>query len=310
MGAPREIRLVELGPGRGTLMADLLRAARVAPGFLEAVRLDLVEINPVLREAQARALSGTRPALAGKIRWHSALSAEMLTEGRPGDRAAILIANEFLDALPVRQIVHSGGSWRERCVGLDERDALSFVLGPRVEPSGALPPGPAREGDIFEMRPGFAEVADVLRQSADVGATVALFVDYGHLAQAFGDTLQAVRSQRYVSPLAQPGTADLTAHVDFAAFGALCRQRGLAVDGPISQAEFLLKLGLAERMHKLVTTARRDQVGALESGAARISDPLGIGGLFKAVAIRSRHVPTLPPFALAPRSDKGGSDGA
>jgi SAM-dependent MidA family methyltransferase len=128
----------------------------------------------------------------------------------------------------------------------------------------------------------------------------ALFLDYGHQRTAIGETLQAARAHRYVSPLESPGESDLTAHVDFEAFSSHCRREGLAVDGPITQSEFLLKMGLVERAEKLMASAPSDQIGFLEAGARRIADPMGMGGLFKVVCARSKNVPLLPPFPPSP----------
>lgn len=288
LGAPAKINVVELGPGRGTLMSDALRAGRIVPGFLQATRLHLVESNRVLEDLQRQALSAM--SQSAPIRWHSAL-APHVADGGP----VILIANEFLDALPVRQLVYAAGAWHERCVALDDDGEFCFSDGPPAIPD-ILPDGrPAQEGDILEIRPDVADIAGTLASWSD-RPVAALFLDYGHERTAFGDTLQAVRGQSHISIFACPGEADLTAHVDFQDFARHCTARGLAVDGPISQSEFLLRMGLAERADALLASARPDQRGLLEAGARRIADPLGMGGRFKVVCVRSKGVPLLPPF--------------
>jgi len=287
MGAPAELRLVELGPGRGTMMSDALRAGGIVPGFLAAVRVDLVESNAVLREAQREVLSPISARVP--ITWH-----ETLTD-IAASAATIVLANEFLDALPVRQLVFHDGAWRERCVGLDADNRFVLLAGEMVQPETVPADRPPHEGDVLEVRPGSADIAEALRQWSRQ-PMAALVIDYGHTHTAFGDTLQAVSQHRYASLFESPGEMDLTAHVDFAAFASQCTRRGLAVDGPITQSEFLLGLGLAERTAKLMGSARPEQIGLIEAGAQRISDPLGMGGRFKVVCVRSAGVPVLPPF--------------
>lgn len=288
MGAPARVDLVELGPGRGTMMSDALRAGRIIPGFLEAVHLHLVESNPLLRETQRQTLAAMAQLVP--ISWHDALA-----PGIVGERATIVLANEFLDALPVRQLVFTGAEWRERCVGLDRQDGFVPVPGGPVQPD-RLPTGhPPREGDVLEIHPGFAHVAEVLQQWS-AQPLAALFIDYGHTGTAFGDTLQAVSRHRYASIFEKPGEMDLTAHVDFAAFTEHCTSRGLAVDGPVTQTDFLLGMGLAERAGKLMAAARPGEAGSIEAGVQRIADPLGMGGRFKVVCVHSGGVPALPPF--------------
>jgi NADH dehydrogenase [ubiquinone] 1 alpha subcomplex assembly factor 7 len=296
MGAPSHVELVELGPGRGTLMRDALRAARVVPGFLDAVRLHLVESNAALREVQREALRDLHRA----ITWHIDLPHAFMKGGGFREGPTIVIANEFLDAWPIEQLVFADGAWHRRQVGLNARGDFVFVHGAALRPEalGVTPPL-AKDGDIFEHRPGLLEIAAVLGQKSRRGPLAALFFDYGHQRTAVGETLQAVNAQRYVSPFDSPGEADLTAHVDFEDLSHHCRRRDLAVDGPITQAEFLLKMGLVERAQKLMASARSDEIGLLEAGARRIADPMGMGGLFKVVCVRSNDVPLLPPFAPA-----------
>ena len=297
MRAPMQVELIELGPGRGTLIRDAWRAARVVPGFLDAVRLHLVESNAVLRESQREALGDLRPP----ITWHADLACAFTDGEQFREGPAVVIANEFLDVWPVEQVVFADGEWYRRGVGLNAQGEFVFVRGSPVanDASSPAPPSPT-EGDVFEHRPGLRDVASILAQKSRRGPMAALFLDYGHQRTAIGETLQAARAHRYVSPLESPGESDLTAHVDFEAFSSHCRREGLAVDGPITQSEFLLKMGLVERAEKLMASAPSDQIGFLEAGARRIADPMGMGGLFKVVCARSKNVPLLPPFPPSP----------
>jgi NADH dehydrogenase [ubiquinone] 1 alpha subcomplex assembly factor 7 len=297
MGAPSEVDLVELGPGRGTLLRDAWRAARVVPGFLDAVKVRLVESHPLLRAIQHETLGDLRPA----ITWHPDLAGAFTNGDKIRDRPTIVIANEFLDAWPVEQVVFADGGWHRRRVGINAHGEFIFERGSRVG-GGALWPAPPlpKEGDVFEHRPGLSYVASILGPKSRRGPMAALFLDYGHQRTAAGETLQAVRAHRFVSPFEWPGESDLTAHVDFEALSTHCRREGLAVDGPMTQSEFLLKMGLVERAEKLMASVPSDQIGLLEAGARRIADPMGMGGLFKVVCARSKNVPPLPPFPPSP----------
>jgi NADH dehydrogenase [ubiquinone] 1 alpha subcomplex assembly factor 7 len=279
MGRPAPLNLVELGPGRGTLMADALRAAKAAPGFIEAVRVHLVEASGPLRQMQraALAVSGLAPA------WHR-------NAGDVPSGAAIIIANEFLDALPIRQLVFGEGAWRERVVDLDPGGGLRFALVPAVDFAVQAPPRP---GAIVELRAGEAELLAAL---AERGAPLAaLFIDYGPEGPASGDTLQAVRRHAYADPLSEPGTADLTAHVQFAALAKKARAAGLAADGPLPQGEFLGRLGIAERAARLMA-ANPVRAGEIEAAVQRLVSPTGMGQLFKALAVRSPALSPPVPF--------------
>jgi NADH dehydrogenase [ubiquinone] 1 alpha subcomplex assembly factor 7 len=281
MGRPSPLLLAELGPGRGTLMADALRAARVMPGFGDALRLHLVETSPVLRRAQQRALSSWGPV------WHDSVAS--LPDG-----PLLAIANEFLDALPIRQFVKTEGGWRERLVGLSaEHDGLAFALsGPTA--AAALVPGAlagAAIGSVCEVAPAALGLADALaRRFAEQGGA-ALFVDYGYEGPACGDTLQALRRHRRHDPLAAPGEADLTAHVDFAALAATARHAGAGVHGPVAQGLFLQRLGIEARGERLLQAASPGQAADIGVALRRLIDPAEMGTLFKVLAITG---PTTP----------------
>ncbi len=280
MDRPRRFILAECGPGRGTLIADALRATAAIPDFLDAADLHLVETSPALRKAQKVALRGRAAT------WHDTPSS--LPTG-----PLLLIANEFLDALPIRQSIFRNGVWRECQVGLDDADFV-FIDGPPSAPPTAprkLPP-PA-EGEVWEDSPATdAFIATIATRIAGNGGG-ALFFDYGHGESGYGDTLQAVSRHRFVSPLARPGEVDLTAHVDFARATRIASAHGATAFGPVTQGRWLTAMGLNERLNALLSRASPPQAAALASGARRLADPRAMGRLFKALAI-------LPPEPMAP----------
>jgi len=203
---------------------------------------------------------------------------------------AIVIANEFLDALPIRQLVFLDGVWRERVVEIDAQGDLRFAAGPRVDFEFE---GRPEAGAILELRPGEDELLTQL--AIGQAPFTALFIDYGPAGSAYGDTLQAVHRHAWVDPLSLPGVADLTAHVRFASLAHKARVMGLVADGPITQAEFLGRLGIAERAARLMA-ANPERAGEIETGVQRLMSPTGMGELFKVMAVRSRTLPSPPPF--------------
>ena len=271
MGRPDPVLLVECGPGRGTLMSDALRAAgRVAPAFRSALRLHLIETSPRLRALQASLPDAT---------WHDALDTVP-------DGPVILIANEFLDALPIRQLVRRGAGWTERFV-----DGGAFVEQP------ASPPGrQAGDGETVELcEAGTTVVADVAGRVAR-GGGAALFLDYGPAPSAPGDSLQALRGGQPADPLADPGAADLTAHVDFEALAAAARNAGAAVHGPVPQGPLLAALGLFQRTGRLAQTLPPARAASLVQAAQRLAEPDRMGRLFKALAVCHPGLPVPPGF--------------
>ena len=281
MGRPGTLRLVECGPGRGTLIKDLLRAARVLPAFRAAIDLHLVETSPRLAALQRQAVTASGKTAT----WHADLGSVP-----PGP--AIIIGNEFLDALPIRQFVATSAGWRERVVGLDG-DRLAFGLAPDPVPPALLArfPAPPAAGAVAEIRPAFAHLAATLGARLPDGPLSALFIDYGHADHAYGDTFQAVRAHAFADPLARPGEADLTAHVDFAALGEAAREAGLAASRPVRQRDLLFMLGLEARTQGLMQ-ANRKKAKALLKAVERLIDPAptGMGTLFKAQVL---HAPGL-----------------
>ena len=287
MGAPAAFNLIELGPGRGVMMADILRAAQLRPDFLKAAHIWLVETSGRLRHEQQRRLKNA----GAPIDW-----ADNFSKVPAGP--ALIIANEFLDCLPIRQFVRSGASWRERLVGLDENgDRLAFCVGQTPPPpSVALPdPAEAQEGDIFEIgETAEALVEEIARALAAHGGR-ALFIDYGHVHDGFGDTLQAVRRHAFWPPLVAPGKADLTAHVNFERLTRAAFAAGAAAHGPVSQGRFLERLGLSLRVERLAQAAP-ERADEIRLGAHRIASPGAMGELFKAACICAPGLPDPPGF--------------
>ena len=281
LGAPAPVALVELGPGRGTLMADALRAAHQVPAFADALRVHLVEVSPSLRARQEETLADVKPS------WHESLA------GVP-DLPVLLIANEFFDALPVRQLVKQAGGWGERLVGPDtDREALAFTVSPADPAVESLVPEALRDappGSLFEAAPAGQAVAhEIGRRLAAPGRAArsgaALIVDYGHEESALGETLQAVRCHAPHDVLSEPGTADLTCHVDFAALARAAQEAGAAAHGPVDQGTFLERLGIAARAARLMEKATPPQREDIRSARLRLTAPDRMGTLFKVLAL-------------------------
>lgn len=286
MGQPARLNLIEVGPGRGTLMADALRALRVVPGLLPALQVHLVETSPRLA-ARQRATLAEAPV---PVHWHASLDSVPA-----GDM--VLIANELVDALPIRQFVRMENGWHERMVGL-EGEQLIFGLSPDPTPDPPIAPR------LLDMPPGhLAEscapgraLAGAIAQRLVQAPGAALLIDYGYETSACGDSLQAISRHAYTDPLSTPGEADLTAHVDFERLADAARQVGAAVHGPLPQGEFLNRLGLAARAQRLMV-ARPDLAGDIDAARRRLTDmgAGGMGSLFKALAFATPGLP-LPAF--------------
>ena len=278
MGRPSALHLVELGPGRGTLMADALRAvSKVAPAFRAALYVHLVEINAALRQQQDNALRNAAP------QWHDDLTS--LPDG-----PLIIVANEYFDALPVRQKVRAPDGWHERVVTVDGAE-LRFDVGAATEHAHDAP-----VGSIVETAPEReAEIRSLARRLVEHRGA-ALIVDYGPLVSDIGDTLQAVRNHKKVDPLAEPGLADLTSHVDFAALAKTAQDAGAATYGPIPQGIFLQRLGVMARAATLVKKATPQQASAIGRAIGRLIEPDQMGTLFKALVFADRSQPLPPGF--------------
>ncbi|GBU18781.1 MULTISPECIES: SAM-dependent methyltransferase [Methylobacterium] len=281
LGRPPRPLLVELGPGRGTLTADAIRVLRrLLPETVFAVHL--VETSPVLRERQAATLAGLAPA------WHETVAT--LPEG-----PAFVVANEFFDCLPVRQFERTPRGWCERLVGLGDDGALAFGLAPEPERNFSLD-GPV--GVLASVAEPAAQTMRWLAKRVVVQGGCVLAIDYGHARPGFGDSFQALSGHAFADPLARPGEADLTVHVDFDALARAAEAEGATCLGPIEQRDFLHALGLRERAERLAASASPEQAAAVRTAAARLTEPErgGMGSLFKVLAVAPPGAPPLPGF--------------
>lgn len=280
MGEPEAFDLIELGPGRGTLMADALRATRIVKGFRDAAHVTLVETNPLLRQAQAETL-------------HAQSVASVWADVFPNlARPTIVVANEFLDTAAIGQHVLTEHGWQERVVTVDDGDRLQFATRPSTEAERLTHERPTVPiGSIVETR--VDPLPNWLIEQRDVSLAV-LLIDYGHTGPQLGETLQAVRAHTFEHPLTSPGEADLSCQVDFAAVADAIRP-ALAVEGPTTQAEFLGSLGIIHRASRLMA-ANPAKSNAIEIAIARLMNPQGMGGRFKVLGARSPSLPPLPGF--------------
>jgi SAM-dependent MidA family methyltransferase len=277
LGCPQPVILAECGPGRGTLMADVLRTlACVAPALRSAVQLHLVETSPRLQEQQQ--------ALLPEARFHA--KPEQLPVG-----PLLLIANEFLDALPIRQFVRRHDRWTERFV---QHESLIEI--PTDFPNQFPAFRQTSEGEIREISEPACAFAAWLGRRLTTQGGVALLLDYGPEHGGVGDSLQAIRNGRPGNPLCEPGEADLTAHVDFAAIAQAAQGAGAQVQGPAPQGRFLTSLGLFPRTHQLARTCAPGQAMALLDAASRLAEPQRMGRLFKVLALCHPALPPLPGF--------------
>ena len=280
-GSPSPARLVEFGPGRGTLMADALRAAKLDPQFQKSVEVVLIETCAGLRTAQAEALKDAPVPVRWLERFDDSLA----------DRPVLVLANEFFDALPIRQFVFGERGWCERMVGVDRGGELTFALSPTLLPL-AVPAerGLPELGAVYETCPsGEALIEQIAHMIARKGGA-ALIVDYGYEGKSgFGETLQAVADHGYASVLENPGGADLSAHVDFAALARTAESAGAKAYGPLPQGEFLLSLGIVRRAEAL----SRNHPGDSRIGEQlkRLVEPDQMGTLFKALAVLPQNAP-------------------
>jgi NADH dehydrogenase [ubiquinone] 1 alpha subcomplex assembly factor 7 len=279
MGSPAPVALAELGPGRGTLMADALRAAKAVPPFLAAADLQLVETSPVLRDRQKAALAGHDAS------WHERV------DTLP-DLPLIVVANEFFDALPVRQYVRRPDGWHERCVDVADDGGFRFVLAPDTADLDADAP----DDTVMEDGPAGRAIADDLGRRLAVHGGAALVIDYGPSRSAPGDSLQAVRDHRYHPVLEDPGAADITAHVDFAALAREARAAGAKASAAVDQGAFLRALGIDARAEALMRQATAPQKRDIAAAHERLTAPQAMGHLFKAMTICHPDLPPPPGF--------------
>ena len=274
--APAPFILAELGPGRGTLMADILRATRAVPGFNVAATVHLVEASPLLRDRQSQAVPGAT--------FHDTV------ESLP-DAPLFLVANEFFDALPVRQFVRADEGWRERMVGFG--DGMLRVGLSEAAPLSALQSRLAdtTEGQVVETCPALPGVVATISQRIAMHGGFALIIDYGDWV-SLGDTLQAVADHNTTDPFAAPGTADLTAHVDFAAIAAA--SVGAAHSRLTPQGVFLERLGITARARALAAKLERTALENHVAAHRRLTHPNEMGDLFKVLGITPTAAPAPP----------------
>jgi SAM-dependent MidA family methyltransferase len=283
LGRPAEVRLVELGPGDGILMSDVLRAGRAVSGFLAAAEVRLMETSAPLRERQRTTLGDHA------IRWASRIDAI------PADAPVILIANEFLDCLPIRQAAWEGGGWRERMIGLDKWGALTFSSSPT--PLGLELPEAHDEWAVFEWSDALTNFGGQIGALIARASGAALFIDYGRDRPEYGDTLQALRGHAKEGVFDNPGHADLTAHVDFPAFAVAAGSAGAGASAIRTQGNFLRALGIEARADALIR-ANPESSAKIARQLCRLIAPEAMGELFKAICIHSAGL--NPPGFEAP----------
>jgi SAM-dependent MidA family methyltransferase len=285
-GRPPHARLVELGPGTGSLMEDALRAAKLAPEFREAVEIVMVDANPALVARQKARLANAGVSVTWQAQFDESLCNWPL----------FLIANEFFDALPIRQFVQTARGWCENMVTLDANQNLALGLSPDPLPldipSGR---GEATDGAVYETSPASTALAEEIGRAIAMRGGAALIVDYGYSGDGFGDTLQAVGEHQFRDVLTRPGEIDLSAHVDFEPLAHAAKRGGAVSYGPVTQGELLTGLGILNRMMNL----QRQNPGDREEIAVavdRLINPDQMGTLFKALAILPHGAPTPPGF--------------
>jgi NADH dehydrogenase [ubiquinone] 1 alpha subcomplex assembly factor 7 len=284
MGRPASFKLIECGPGRGTLMADVLRAAKNVAGFIPAAEIHLVERSPALRDKQRAILQDH------KVAWHNDLNS--VPHG-----PQIIIGNEFLDALPIRQFQRTANGWAERVIKADASGALMFATKPTENAPVPIPLAATAEvGAIFERSDAVTAMTKIMSERITVHGGAALLIDYGHAASALGETLQAVKGHKYAQVLAAPGEADVTAHVDFGHVKTTARAAEASVFGPVEQGLWLKRLGIGVRQVQLAKDKTPEAARAIEQGIRRLIEPHGLGVLFKVMALAHPALKDLEGF--------------
>lgn len=280
MGAPTRFSLIEIGPGRGTLMRDALRAAQSVPTFLDAVDLHFVEPSPVLRQTLAEQFAPQDPVFLDDL------------AQAPTDHPILVIANEWLDCLPVQQYSRVGDAWHERVIGLNDAGELQFGLNEQAAPPGLTFP---EEQSGAELQPGLKTVAETLNRLFAETPGRGLFIDYGPADDTPEDTLRAYQKRQQIDPLAAPGESDLTCDVDFARLCRLAQTQDLAVHGPISQSQFLLRLGAEARLNQLAKH-QPAEAETLYQGVRKLVDPAEMGTRFQVLCLS--HADMMAPAAF------------
>jgi SAM-dependent MidA family methyltransferase len=288
-GRPMPVTIAEIGPGRGTLMKDMLRSfSRLDPALAASASFAMIETSPRLTDIQKQTLAAT-PA---RIGWHETI--DTLPQA-----PLLIVGNELFDAVPIRQFIRAGAGWRERVIGLDDVDDLRFFAGAGSVDPALLPDDAANapQGAIVEVAPARAALMAAIAERVARHGGAGLFLDYGHLRPGLGDTLQALRKHNHEDVLANPGEADLTAHVDFAALAAMARAHG--VDAQLAtQGEFLISMGLLERAGLLGAAANEQARQTIADAVERLAGPQAMGDLFKVLAVLPRGT-AVPPFPAA-----------
>lgn len=289
MGEPDPLNLVEVGPGRGTLMADALRASYAMEEFHDAALLWMIETSPALRAKQKKTLAPTLMMPA----WRDSFA-------EVGEGPLVVLGNEFFDALPIHQYERCDDGWRERLVGLNEDgDKLEFCVSDQLADSSVIPDelrNSTPPGGIFEHQPLSAEIMHQIATRVVKHGGAALFFDYGHGESGIGETLQAVKGHAFSDVLKNPGDADLTTHVDFEQLMVAARAAGAEVLGPVPQGAFLDRLGMRQRADTLMMNGNEEQMAEIDAAYARLTDAEQMGTLFKVIAV----VPPgfgVPPWA-------------
>lgn len=281
--------LVEIGPGRGTLMADMLRTlAKLDPSLRQTLRVHMVEVSPRLTQLQRDKLQGC----GFDVSWHETIAS--LPKAPAG-----IIANELFDAIPVRQFVKSGTVWQEAAIRIASGGGFGLTAIPASVAPELLPNDHAKQpdGTVFEYAPAREALMQDLAQHICGHGGYGLFIDYGHAEPGFGDTLQALKSHTYANVLENAGEQDITSHVDFHALSAAAKAGGAVVSHIISQGEFLAQLGLFERAAGLAK-ARPELHDSLETACDRLASPTQMGNLFKVLAVAHPSL-SIPALQLA-----------
>jgi SAM-dependent MidA family methyltransferase len=286
LGRPERPLIAEIGPGRGTLMRDIARTlGKIGPELRRQARFHLIETSDRLARTQAATLRSA----GGRFDWHEHVG------DLPADGPLLIVGNEIFDAIPMRQYQFLGGVWRERLVGLDDRERLGFVAGAGTLDPALLPPDATPlEGAIHETAPARSALMQAIAARIAAHGGCGLFFDYGHLSPGFGDTFQALRRHSPEDVFASPGEADLTSHVDFSALAEAGRGEGLDVHLS-TQGDFLLGLGLLERAGRLGADAGAARRESIRAEVQRLAGPDQMGELFKVIAIMPKGL-ALPPF--------------
>ena len=272
LGSPSPFSLVELGAGTGTLMQDILRTSILSPTFHQSAQVHLVEISPTLQQQQRTRLKDSGVPIV----WHQ--SCDTLPS-----LPTFLVANEFLDALPIHQWINDNQDWRERVITLDEHENLQFSTTSALLSPTHLPESYESEsnGAVFENSPAREAIIDQIAHHLTSTMGISLFIDYGHWHSGFGDTLQAVKSHTPTNILEHSGQSDLTSHVDFQPLTDCAQKIGCSVSPPTDQGSFLLELGLIERAKKLSESKPPKESDIIHNAVDRLSSQSQMGSLFK-----------------------------